>query len=195
MRTVHFYTVCRILWIVAGSLGEGRFPEMRVEFPVSAFHQDITSGSPIIHSVAIPFLNQRTYIYGVQIDRRTFLEQLGAVALTPVLTGSQEASSMWGLIAKITLLPGKRDEIIEILKESAADMPGCLSYVVAKDTSDENAIWVTEVWDSVSSHDASLSLPAVKNAIPRGKALVSSFEKIAVTNPVWGAGLPAAQAH
>jgi quinol monooxygenase YgiN len=142
---------------------------MRVEFPVSAFHQDITSGSPIIHSVAIPFLNQRTYIYGVQIDRRTFLEQLGAVALTPVLTGSQEASSMWGLIAKITLLPGKRDEIIEILKESAADMPGCLSYVMAKDISDENTIWVTEVWDSVSSHDASLSLPSVKNAIPRGK--------------------------
>jgi hypothetical protein len=58
------------------------------------------------------------------------------VALTPVLAGSQEASSMWGLIAKITLLPGKRDEMVEILKESAADMPSCLSYVVAKDASD-----------------------------------------------------------
>jgi len=61
------------------------------------------------------------------------LEYLGAVALTPILAGSQEASGMWGLIAKITLLPGRRDEMVEILKESAADMPGCLSYVVAKD--------------------------------------------------------------
>jgi quinol monooxygenase YgiN len=129
------------------------------------------------------------------MDRRTFLEYLGGVALTPVLTGSQEASSMWGLIAKITLLPGRRDEMVEILKESAASMPGCLSYVVAKDASDENTIWVTEVWDSMASHDASLSLPAVKNAIPRGKAIVSNFEKIAVTSPVWGAGLPAAHAH
>jgi quinol monooxygenase YgiN len=102
---------------------------------------------------------------------------------------------MWGLIAKITLLPGKRDEMVEILKESAAGMPGCVSYVVAKDASDENTIWVTEVWDSVASHDASLSLPAVKNAIPRGKAIVSNFEKIAVTSPVWGAELPAAHAH
>jgi quinol monooxygenase YgiN len=195
VRTVHFYTVCRILWIVAGSLGEGRFPDMQGGCPVSAFHQDITSGFPTIHSVVIPFLNQRTYIYGVQIDRRTFLEQIGAVALTPVLTGSQEANSMWGLIAKLTLLPGKRDEMIEILKESAADMPGCLSYVVAKDAADENTIWVTEVWDSMSSHDASLSLPAVKNAIPRGKAIASNFEKIAVTSPVWGAGLPAAHTH
>jgi hypothetical protein len=32
----------------------------------------------------------------------------------------------------------------------------------------------------------------VKVAIPRGKALVSSFERVAVTSPVWGgAGLPA----
>jgi len=102
---------------------------------------------------------------------------------------------MWGLIVKITLLPGRRDEMIEVLKESATDMPGCLSYVVAKDTADENTLWVTEVWDSMASHDASLSLPAVKNAIPRGKAIVSKFEKIAVTSPVWGAGLPRAHAH
>ena len=102
---------------------------------------------------------------------------------------------MWGLIAKITLLPGKRDEMIRILKESAAEMPGCLSYVVAKDAADENTIWVTEVWDGMASHDASLSLPAVKNAIPLGKAIVSHFERIAVTSPVWGAGSPAAYAH
>ena len=92
-----------------------------------------------------------------------------------------------------TLLPGKRDEMIEILKERAADtdMPGCLSYVVAKDATDENTIWVTEVWDSRASHDSSPSLPAVKNALPRGKAIVSNFERIAVTSPVWGAGLRA----
>ena len=113
----------------------------------------------------------------------------------PVLTGSHEVSGMWGLIAKITLLPGRRDEMVEILKDSAADMPGCLSYVVAKDVTDENTIWVTEVWDSVASHDASLTLPAVKNAIPRAKAIVSTFERIAVTSPVWTGGPQAAHTH
>ena len=125
------------------------------------------------------------------MDRRTFLEYLGAMALTPVLTGSQEESGMWGLIAKVSLLPGKRAEMIGILKESAADMPGCLSYVVAKDATDENTIWVTEVWNSMASHDSSLSLPAVKNALLRSKAMVSNFERIAVTSPVWGTGLQA----
>jgi len=96
---------------------------------------------------------------------------------------------MYGLIAKLTAVPGKREELIKILRESAGDMPGCFSYVVAKDSADENTLWVTEVWDSAASHDASLLLPAVKNAIPQAKAIVASFEKVAVTSPVWGTGL------
>jgi quinol monooxygenase YgiN len=99
---------------------------------------------------------------------------------------------MYGLIVKLTVVPGRRDEMIGILKESAADMPGCFSYVVAKDSADENVVWITEVWESVASHDASLSLPSVRNAMPRTKASISSFEKIAVTTPVWGVGLPRA---
>jgi quinol monooxygenase YgiN len=128
----------------------------------------------------------------MRIDRRKFLESLGAVAFVSVFAGAEEGSGMWGMIAKITVLPGKRDEMIGVLKTSAANMPGCFSYVVAKDASDENVMWVTEVWESQASHDASLSLPAVKEAIPRGKALVANFERVAVTTPVWGVGLPGA---
>ena len=96
-----------------------------------------------------------------------------------------EGEQYVGLIAKITLLPGRRDEMVEILKERAAGMPGCFRYVVAKDASDENTIWVTEVWDSMASHDASLSLPAVKNAIPRGKADHFEF-RVSSVGPLWG---------
>jgi quinol monooxygenase YgiN len=131
----------------------------------------------------------------MQMDRRTFLENLSGVTLTSVLGASQEESGMWGMIAKITLLPGKRDEMLQLLEESATDMQGCLSYVVAKDATDENTVWVTEVWDKMASHDASLSSPAVKNAIPRAKAIVSNFERIAITAPIWGVGLPATHAH
>jgi len=102
---------------------------------------------------------------------------------------------MYGLIVKLTVASGKREEMIRILKESASDMPGCLSYIVAKDSADENMIWVTEVWASEASHDASLSLPAVKNAIPQAKQIVTSFDKVAVTNPVWGAGLRSPQVN
>jgi quinol monooxygenase YgiN len=105
------------------------------------------------------------------------------------VAGSQGAKRMYGLIAKLTTVPGQREKMIGILKESASGMPGCVSYVVAKDSANENVLWVTEIWDSVASHDASLSLPAVRKAIPRAKPIVSRFEKIAVTTPVWGVGL------
>jgi quinol monooxygenase YgiN len=95
---------------------------------------------------------------------------------------------MWGMIAKLTLHPGKREEMADVLRSSAHQMPGSLSYVVAKDSSDENVLWVTEVWNSEKEHEASLSLPQVKAAIPRAKGLVAKFERIAVTEPVWDGG-------
>lgn len=96
---------------------------------------------------------------------------------------------MYGLIVKLTAAAGQRQELMRILEEASADMPGCFSYVVAQDSVDENVIWVTEAWDSAASHEASLSLPCVKEAITQAKPLVSGFERIAVTNPVGGIGL------
>lgn len=101
---------------------------------------------------------------------------------------------MYGQIVNLTVAPEKRDDVIAILKEGTAAMPGCFSYVVAKDPSNEDAIWVTEVWDSESSHDASLSLPSVQNAITQVKPVISRFERIAITEPVCGVGLPATAA-
>jgi len=62
---------------------------------------------------------------------------------------------------------------------------------VAKDALDENMVWVTEAWESMAAHDASLSLAAVKSAIPRAKPITSNFERIAVTSPLGGVGLAA----
>ena len=40
---------------------------------------------------------------------------------------------MHGLIGKMSAVVGKRDELVAILVESVGAMPGCLSYIVAKD--------------------------------------------------------------
>lgn len=96
---------------------------------------------------------------------------------------------MYGLIGKMSVLPGKRDELISILIEGVAGMPGCLSYIVAKDPTDSEAIWVTEVWDSQESHQASLGLPSVQQAIGRGRPLIAGFGERFETEPVGGHGL------
>lgn len=96
---------------------------------------------------------------------------------------------MYGLIGKIEVVPGQRDLLISILLEGVSGMPGCLSYVVAQDPADENSIWITEVWDSQESHQASLSIPSVQEAISRGKPLIAGFGERFETIPVGGHGV------
>src|SRR3954466_15626960 len=92
------------------------------------------------------------------------LASLPAVASRAADLPQKEAQSMYGLIGKMRCLPGQRDALIAILLEATAGMPGCLSYVVAKDAVDPDALWITEAWDSKDSHKASLGLPQVQRA-------------------------------
>jgi quinol monooxygenase YgiN len=96
---------------------------------------------------------------------------------------------MFGLIGKMLTAPGQRDTLIGLLLEGTEKMPGCLSYVIAADPADANAIWITEVWDSEASHRASLSLPAVQAAITKAKPMITGFGERFVTTPVGGVGL------
>ena len=96
---------------------------------------------------------------------------------------------MYGLIARLTTVSGQRDALQAVLLENDGGMPGCLSYVVAQDPTDADALWVTEVWDSQESHAASLKLPSVQQAIARGRPLIAGFSNRVVTTPVGGIGL------
>jgi quinol monooxygenase YgiN len=127
----------------------------------------------------------------MRIDRRKFHRLSGAAmlaALAPGCASVPEESKMYGLIGKATCVPGQRDAFVAILLEGVSKMPGCLSYVVARDPKDPDAVWITEVWDSKESHTASLQLPAVRAAIAKGRPLIAGFGEQIVTEPVGGHG-------
>lgn len=96
---------------------------------------------------------------------------------------------MYGLIGKMTAVAGQRDALAAILLESTGSMPGCLSYIIATDPTDPDALWITEVWDTQASHQASLSLPAVQAAIRKGRPLIAGFSDRVETAPLGGHGL------
>lgn len=98
---------------------------------------------------------------------------------------------MYGLIGKMNAVPGQREALAEILLAGLAAMPGCLSYIVAQDPTDSDALWVTEVWSSAEDHRASLSLPSVQAAIARGRPLIAGFGERFETIPLGGHGLHA----
>jgi quinol monooxygenase YgiN len=123
------------------------------------------------------------------ITRRTAVAALAALPLASQATpAKKEATPMYGLIGKMRAQPGQRDALIAILLEGTGNMPGCLSYGIAKDKGDLDAIWITETWDSQDSHKASLSLPSVQAAIAKGRPLIAGFGERFETEPVGGHG-------
>lgn len=121
------------------------------------------------------------------MDRREFITTI-AVGIV-LLRDQEKVTPMYGLIGKMNAAPGQRDALVAILLEGTARMPGCLSYIVAKDTTDPNAIWITEVWDSEASHKGSLSLQEVQAAIAKARPLIAGFGERFITTPLGGVGL------
>lgn len=98
---------------------------------------------------------------------------------------------MYGMIGKMTAKAGQGVALLEALMGGIEGMPGCLSYIVARDPKDPDVLWVTEAWDSAESHAASLKLPSVQASIARARPLIAGMDVIAETQPVGGVGLKA----
>lgn len=125
------------------------------------------------------------------MNRREFAIGSGLVGLLAAAgCGSETGNSdMYGIIGKIIAQDGKRQDLIDVLLAGTSGMPGSKSYVISKDLSDENAIWITEFWDSRESHAASLKLESVQQAIERGRPMIAGFGERFEVEPVGGQGV------
>src|SRR6185437_2665087 len=118
-----------------------------------------------------------------------------AILASPLLVSTslarspQEPRSMFGLITKLRATPGASDRLAAVLIKGSASMPGCLSYVVAADAADPDALWITEVWGSAELHKASLQLAQVKEAMTAGRPLIAGFGGRFQTTPLGGTGI------
>lgn len=79
------------------------------------------------------------------------------------------------LHGKLTAKAGKRAQLAEILLEASklvATAKGCQLYAISKDRNDENAVYVTEIWDSKDDHDNSLKVEGVRDLIMKAMPIV-----------------------
>ncbi len=102
---------------------------------------------------------------------------------------TQEETQMYGIIGKMNATEGNRDKLIEILLHGTKEMPGCKLYAISTDSTDDNGIWMTEIWDSEESHQASLQLPGVQKAIADGKPMIAGFGDRHIVTPIGGVGI------
>src|SRR5476651_2273745 len=73
--------------------------------------------------------------------------------------------SYYALINKLTTKHGIRDEVIQLLLESGKSFqqhPSCIHYLVFKDASNSDIIWVEDAWTNKEDHTTALAQPEMK---------------------------------
>lgn len=82
----------------------------------------------------------------------------------------------YGLHGKLNATKGNVDRLADILIKASklvSKAKGCQLYVIGKDESDPNAVWITEIWDSKEDHDNSLGVEGVKELIGEAMPLLN----------------------
>lgn len=97
------------------------------------------------------------------------------------------------ILAKITCLDGKRDEVIaafgQMFDHVRANEPGTLVYVLHEDKGDANVLWFYELYenaDALTAHGGSDMMKTVGKGL---RDLTAARPEIIMLNPVAGKGL------
>jgi quinol monooxygenase YgiN len=98
------------------------------------------------------------------------------------------------VIAKITALPGLRDEVAAVLSEVAEatnDEPGTLFYAMNLDKADADVIWFYEVYTDDAALAAHGGSDAMKAAGGKLRDKAAGRPELHIAELVGGKGLPA----
>ncbi|MGY0236606.1 putative quinol monooxygenase [Longispora urticae] len=97
----------------------------------------------------------------------------------------------YALLNKLTVRPGHRDEVLDLLLASGRllrDNPACLMYLVSASATDPAVIWVQDLWAGREEHEAFLSRPELRPFIDRTVPLLEGAPEQVEIRPVGGAG-------
>ena len=81
----------------------------------------------------------------------------------------------YGLHGKLTSKAGETEKLTQVLLEASklvSSAKGCHLYLISRDKTDNDSIWVTEAWDSKEDHDNSLNNEAIKALIYQAMPLI-----------------------
>jgi len=98
----------------------------------------------------------------------------------------------YGYLGSMRTKAGHRDAVVSLLLRGSDGLreAGCDLYLVSVSNTDQDVIWVTEVWQSKEQHDASLRLPEVQAAISEAMPLLTGEFTSQELTVVGGLGVP-----
>src|SRR5690554_1198851 len=83
--------------------------------------------------------------------------------------------SKYGLHGKLTAKEGYGEKLTSILLDASnlvSSAKGCILYLISKDNTDNDSVWITEVWDSKEDHDDSLDVEGVRELISQAMPIL-----------------------
>jgi quinol monooxygenase YgiN len=81
----------------------------------------------------------------------------------------------YGLHGKLKAKEGSVDKLTSILlkaSELVSMAKGCQLYMISKDKTDLNSVWITEIWDAKEDHDNSLKVKGVRELIAQAMPII-----------------------
>jgi quinol monooxygenase YgiN len=104
----------------------------------------------------------------------------------------EDKKFMFAKTGKFTAQAGRRNELVNILKRAAtlvSQLPVCHLYVVSEDISNENQVWIFEVWEDKETHDLSLKDDKVRALISEATPLMAEVPDGAELRVTGGHGI------
>jgi quinol monooxygenase YgiN len=83
---------------------------------------------------------------------------------------------MFSVFGRMTALPGRRDELIAVLREgfeAGGDDCGLLAYSINTAFDDPDTVWLTQLWIDKAAHDGTTRSDAVAAVSRRVPALLA----------------------
>lgn len=97
----------------------------------------------------------------------------------------------FGMQVVMTAAPEKGEELARLMLEASklvSKLKGCQTYIVQISTSEKDTVLITEVWDSAEDHQASLSIPKIRELIDKARPLIISVSHH-TAKPLGGLGI------
>jgi len=79
------------------------------------------------------------------------------------------------LHGKLTAKQGHKEQLTAILIDASklvSTAKGCKLYVIGLDSSDDNSVFITEIWDTKEDHENSLKVDGVRELIMKALPLL-----------------------
>jgi quinol monooxygenase YgiN len=95
-------------------------------------------------------------------------------------------------VAKLTSVPGKRDELAEALRQAVANThgePGTLIYILHADTKEHDILWMYELYADQAALDAHMGSEGFKAIGPAIGGLLGAAPELHFVTPLFGKGL------